>query len=140
MAIMGEDRCTARLEFGGNLFEIKHFFHSLEDERSGIPYNCTFCMRVVSDGFSGESSGCECDHKDIKELAAQLRALIDFKADEAVFRELDYNSEIHFKGDGLGHITVSGILYGDLGRQSLNFSFETDQTVYPAFINSLKKL
>ena len=116
------------------------FFHSLEDERAGIPYNCTFSMKVLSDGFSGEASGCECDHKDIKELADQLRALIDFKTDEAVFRELDYNSEIHFKGDGLGHITVSGILYGYLGHQFLNFSFETDQTVFPAFISDLEKL
>lgn len=137
---MGEKRCTAKLEYGENLFEIKYFFHSLEDERSGNPYNCTFGMRVVSDGFSGEASGCECDYKDIKELAAQLRALIDFKIGEAVFRDLDYNSEIHFKGDGLGHITVSGILYGYLGQQSLNFSFETDQTVYPAFINCLERL
>ena len=137
---MGEDMCTAKLEYGENLFEIKCFFHSLEDEQSGIPYNCTFGMRVMSEGFSGEASGCECDYKDIKELAEQLRALIDFKTDEAMFRDLDYNSEIHFKGDGIGHITVSGILYGYMGKQSLNFSFETDQTVFPAFISSLEKL
>ena len=88
VTIMGEDMCTAKLEYSENLFEFRCFFLSLENEKSGIPYNCTFGMRVMSEGFYGEASGCECDYKDIKELAAQLRALIDFKIGEAVFKDL----------------------------------------------------
>jgi hypothetical protein len=137
---MHEPVCTAKLEYGGNFFEINNFFHSVEDERSGNPYNCAFSMRVESDGFAGEAVGCECDYKDIKDLAKELRELAGFKTREVVFKELAYDSEIRFTGDGLGHITVSGTLYGDMALQSLKFSFETDQTVYPAFICSLERL
>ena len=131
---------TARLEYGDDSFEIRCFSHSEEDEKSGNPYNCSFYMSVNSGEFSGKSPCCECDYTDIKELITQLEDLIDFKADEAVFRELSYDSIIRFVGDGCGHITVSGTIYGDAKIQSLCFEFMTDQTVYPSFIDELKRL
>jgi hypothetical protein len=131
---------TARLEYGDDFFEIRCFSHSEEDEKSGNPYNCSFTMKVRSGEFSGQSHCCECDYKDIKELITQLEELVNFKTDEAVFRELAYDSTIRFTGDGCGHITVSGTIYGDAKIQSLQFEFMTDQTVYPSFISDLKRL
>jgi len=131
---------TARLEYGDDFFEIRCFSHSEEDEKSGNPYNCFFTMKVRSGEFSGQSHCCECDYKDIKELITQLEELVNFKTDEAVFRELAYDSTIRFTGDGCGHITVSGTIYGDAKIQSLQFEFMTDQTVYPSFISDLKRL
>ena len=131
---------TARLEYGDDFFEIRCFSHSEEDEKTGNPYNCSFVMKVKSGEFSGQSHCCECDYKYIKELAAQLEDLVNFKADEAVFRELAYDSTMRFTGDGCGHITVSGTIYGDAKIQSLHFEFMTDQTVYRSFISELKGL
>lgn len=131
---------TARLEYGDDFFEIRCFSHSEEDEKSGNPYNCSFTMKVRSGEFSGQSHCCECDYKDIKKLITQLEELVNFKTDEAVFRELAYDSTIRFAGDGCGHITVSGTIYGDAKIQSLQFEFMTDQTVYPSFISDLKRL
>lgn len=54
----------AKLEFNGNLIEIQEFYHSIEDEKSGNPYNCTFNIRVVSDVFSGLADDCEYDYKE----------------------------------------------------------------------------
>ena len=131
---------TARLEYCDDLFEIRCFSHSETDEKSGNPYNCSFVMKVNSGEFSGISHCCECDYKDIKKLITQLEDLVSFKTDKAVFREIAYDSTILFIGDGCGHITVSGTIYGDAKIQSLHFEFMTDQTVYHSFISELREL
>ncbi len=130
----------AKLEYCEDYFEIRNSFHSVEDERGGNPYNCSFGMRVRSGEFSGETYGCECDYQSIKALITNLEDLINFKINEVSFHEFDRDSHVIFSGDGSGHITVSGMLYGDYNSQSLKFKFMTDQTVYTSFISELKQL
>lgn len=47
---------------------------------------------------------------------------------------------IHFKGDGLGHIEVSGLLVEGPPFQRLEFSFQTDQTMISEFLTELRDL
>lgn len=130
----------AKLEYCGNLIEIVDFRHCVEDEKSGNPYNCSFNIRIVSGMFSGVADGCECDYKEWKKFIKQLNDLILFKASEVIFQEIGYGGQISFKGDKLGHIEVSGLVYGNAMSHSLQFSFMTDQTAFPSFINELQKL
>lgn len=129
----------AKLKYCGNLIEIADFRHSVEDERSGNPYNCTFNIRIVSGVFSGLADGCEYDYKEWKKFVEQLNDLLLFKTNEAILEEIGYGGKISFKGDKLGHIEVSGLIYGGAMSHSLKFEFMTDQTAFPSFINELKK-
>ena len=130
----------AKLEYLGNLIEILDFRHSVEDEKSGNPYNCSFNIRIVSGTFSGLADGCEYDYKEWKKFVEQLNDLILFKTNEAILFEIGYGGKISFKGDKLGHIEISGLVYGNAMTHSLQFEFTTDQTVFPSFISELKKL
>jgi hypothetical protein len=47
---------------------------------------------------------------------------------------------IEFKGDGLGHIAVSGLLTEGPPFQRLEFVFQTDQTMVGSFIKNLENL
>lgn len=47
---------------------------------------------------------------------------------------------VEFKGDGLGHIFVSGLLAEGPPFQRLEFAFQTDQTMVGTFIKSLEIL
>ena len=127
----------AILEYCGNRIEIFDFYHSIEDEKSGNPYNSFFTVRVKSGLFSGEG-GWEIDYKAFRQFIAALRDVTDFKADEAVLPDYCYGSTLRFVGDGLGHIKVSGTVYGEARVHSVTFSFPTDQTVYASFLRALE--
>lgn len=129
---------TARLEYLGNLFEINSFVHSEEDEQSGNPYNCSFNISVISGKFSGFAEGCEYDYKEWKKFVRQLEALYNFELNEVKLNEIGYGSTVTFAGDQLGHLEISGIIYGDAMEQSLTFCFVSDQTVLKDFITQLK--
>ncbi len=131
---------SAKLEFCGNSLEFIEFDHSLEDEKLGNPYNCSFGVKVVSGDFAGATHGLEIDYDQIKYLISQLQDLIDFKRDEVLFADSDNELELSFRGDGMGHIYVSGVIDADAGRQRLEFEFITDQTVYASFISELQNL
>ncbi len=47
---------------------------------------------------------------------------------------------IEFKGDGLGHIAVSGLLTEGPPFQRLEFFFQTDQTMVGVFMKNLEEL
>jgi hypothetical protein len=47
---------------------------------------------------------------------------------------------IQFKGDGLGHIEVSGLLVDGPPFQRLEFTFQSDQTLISGFLAELKDL
>ena len=47
---------------------------------------------------------------------------------------------IQFKGDGLGHVMVSGLLTYGPPFHRLEFIFQSDQTLVPPFVDSLKSL
>ena len=129
---------TARLEFLGNYVEIRNFDYCAEEEQWGNPYNCSFDIRVVSDGFSGGADGCEYDYKEWKKFLSQLESLYCFESREAILSEICYGSTVKFTMDSSGHIEVSGLVYGNTMAQSLKFCFGADQTVLEPFIMELK--
>jgi hypothetical protein len=47
---------------------------------------------------------------------------------------------IQFKGDGLGHIEVSGLLVDGPPFQRLEFTFQSDQTLISEFVTDLRDL
>lgn len=128
------------LEYCGNYIEIKDFRHSLDDERAGNPYNCSFNIKIVSGLFSGYADGCELDYQELKRFIEQLEDLINFRINKLTFVEIGYGNNINFVCDKTGHIKVSGEIYGDAMSHRLKFEFMTDQTVFPPFINALKNL
>ncbi|MCR4761158.1 MAG: hypothetical protein K5705_13000 [Oscillospiraceae bacterium] len=130
----------ARLEYCGNYLEIIDFHHSVDDEKSGNPYNCLFAIKVKSGAFSGIADGCEYDYKELQNFIKALEEMISFKRKDITFVEIGYGNKIEFNCDRTGHIKVSGDIRGDAGSHILKFEFMTDQTVYPRFINELKSL
>ena len=130
----------AKLEYCGDYLAIRDFYHSIDDEKNGNPYNCSFDIIVKSGVFSGIADGCECDYKELQKLIAALEDLISFKRKDVAFCEIGYGNTIEFKCDRAGHIEVSGEIQGDAGSHVLKFEFMTDQTVFPQFINELKGL
>lgn len=120
--------------------EILDFRRDIDEEARGNPYNCSFRMRVVSGAFSGVADGCEYDYTGWKAFVRQLQNVYLLKAREAELLEIGYGSRILFRGDRLGHITVFGKIYGDAMSHALKFEFETDQTVYPDFLEELNRL
>ena len=131
---------SAKLEYCGNSIEISDFYHSLDDETARNPYNCSFNIKIVSGQFSGIADGCEYDYKEWKKYITQLEDLIYFKTKEVTMIEIGYGNKIVFVGDGMGHIKVTGEIYGHAMSHLLKFEFDTDQTVFPSFIEELKKL
>jgi len=131
---------NAKLEYCGNIIEIVNFCHSFEDELSGNPYNCSFNIRIVSGMFLGYADGCEYDYKEWKKFVAQLGNLILFKTNEVILHEIGYGGTIKFVGDGLGHIEVSGLIYGNAMSHSLQFEFMADQTAFSTFLSELQSL
>ena len=130
----------ARLEYCDNYIEFNDFRHYVEEEINGNPYNCKFNIKVSSGMFSGFADLCECNYKELKQFISRLDSLLRFETSEATFIEIGYGSKIHFRADNKGHIVVAGDIYGDACSQRLFFKFMTDQTAYPPFVNSLKKL
>ena len=130
----------AKLEYCGNYITLKDFHHSIDDEKSGNPYNCSFDIIVKSGVFSGVADGCECDYKELRKFIMALEELISFKRNDVTFCEIGYGNTIHFKCDRAGHIEVLGEIQGDARSHVLKFEFMTDQTVYSQFINELKSL
>ena len=130
----------ARLEYCGDYIEIADFHHYPEDEKGCNPYNCTFDIAVASGRFSGYTDGCECDYGELGRFVAELKSLVCGESKQARLSEIAYGSEILFTGDDYGHIEVSGVIYGLAMTHSLKFSFVTDQSAYPSFIDDLEKL
>ena len=130
----------AKLEYCGDYLAIRDFYHFIDDEKNGNPYNCSFDIIVKSGVFSGIADGCECDYKELQKFIVALEDLISFKRKDVTFCEIGYGNTIQFKCDSTGHIEVFGKIQGDAGSHILKFEFMTDQTVFPQFINELKSL
>ena len=132
---------NAKLEYCGNYLELANFKYYPEEAEKGNPYNTDFDIKVVSDGYSGHSQYWEYDHRELPHFIAQLEDLMYARINEVVFQEIGTGQRIFFKGDGQGHITVSGTISSDgVHPQSLSFEFVTDQTVYTDFIKQLQML
>jgi hypothetical protein len=71
----------------------------------------------------------------VERLAHVERTLVG----EAKLGQLYEDSYVSFTGDGLGHVTVSGLLVEGVPTQRLQFSFTTDQTALGPFIADLQR-
>ena len=131
---------NAKLSCSGNSIEIADFYHSKQDENNGNPYNCTFNIYIKSGSFSGCADGCDYDYKEWKKFVNHLKNVVLNKAEQAVLHEIGYGSKIVFTGDGIGHIQVSGIIFGQGKIHTLQFEFFTDQTFFADFIRELECL
>ncbi len=69
----------------------------------------------------------------LRTLYGSLGASVDFVSQREHFR-------LHLAGDGLGHITCSGAICSDAGRNRAQFAFEFDQTELRAAISQLEKV
>ena len=124
----------AKLEYCGDYITIRDFHHYIDDEKNGNPYNCSFDVIVKSGVFAGIADGCEYDYKELQKFIEELEELISFKRKDVTFSEIGYGNKIEFNRDRLGHVEVSGEIWGDAGSHVLKFEFITDQTVFPKFI------
>lgn len=130
---------TAEFEYAGNSLEVFDYKYLEEEAYRGNPYNSSFKIKVVSDGFSGVAE-CEYDRREWDNFIVQLELLNDFKLNEVVFKDICYGSTISFIMDAVGHLIVSGMIYGSGMSQSLKFEFSADQTVLAQFICDLREL
>ncbi|MCL2588564.1 MAG: hypothetical protein FWD84_04050 [Oscillospiraceae bacterium] len=104
--------------------------------KNGNPYNTVFFVEVVSGHFSGFST-FEYDIKEFVQFIYEIKELYDFKRKLVELDDICYGSKIQFSLNNLGHVCVSGILYGDAMIHSLKFEFDTDQTAFGSFCDAL---
>ena len=68
------------------------------------------------------------------------REMYEFKKQIVMFNDICYGSSVKFEADKIGHITVSGEIFGKAMAHSLKFSFTTDQFVLKQFISELEHI
>jgi len=117
-------------------FSISHVEVSYEDYLRGNPYNTTFHVRVVSGDFAGFAS-FEYDIKEFVRFIHETKELYDFNRKLVTLDDICYGSKIQFILNHLGHVRISGILYGSAMIHSLEFEFDTDQTALRSFCDDL---
>ena len=125
----------------GNIYEqlvISNINVSHEDYHNGNPYNTTFNVNVTSGGFSGFSK-FEYDFKEFILFIKAIKDLCTFKIQIVELKDICYGSEIRFSLDKMGHVNVSGTVYGKAVEHTLIFTFNTDQTALVPFSNALYK-
>lgn len=129
----------AELRYGENLVAIEDFNFHKDDADAGNPYNTTFGMKVISGAFQGYAS-CEYDIKDFRIFVDQLCELYAFQRDRVVLSEICYGSHVTLSMDKVGHVKVAGLIFDDGMEQCLTFTFTTDQSALPPFIDGLKNM
>ena len=124
---------------GQNHLTISDFNHSAADAASGNPYNTTFRIHVVSGEFSGAGE-CECDIAKFKTFMEGMELLYGFGLSEVALLDIGYGTNVLFQMDKVGHVEISGEIFGEAMCQSLRFVFEADQTSLKPFIESLRPI
>ncbi len=122
-----------------NVFEISNFTCSEKDASIGNPYNCSFDLKIISGSFSGISP-CEYDIKEMRRFLIEIEEMYQLKRNVAELKDIGYGTQITFKLDKLGHINISGIIYGTAREHSMTFSFDADQSSLGSFCKELKLL
>ena len=117
-------------------FEISHIDVSYEDYHNGNPYNTTFDVKIISGSFVG-LAGFEYNIKEFIRFVHEIKELYDLKRKNVELHDICYGSLIQFSLDDLGHVNVSGTVYGEAMEHSLTFTFGTDQTALSAFCDTL---
>ncbi|MGI5962902.1 MAG: WapI family immunity protein [Lawsonibacter sp.] len=130
---------------GNNQLEIFDF--QCDDWESIHPYNTSFKIRIRStgEGFCSRSqeefsclSSWECDSKAFRTFVEQLQQMYYFETNLVEFKDIAYGGNLCFELDRMGHIRISGLLFGNHGDQHLAFAFNGDQTCLIPFLDGLK--
>ena len=126
---------TAKLIYEDNYLMIKNFIYHQQD----IYYNTSFDLEIRSGSFSGVAP-CEYDIKEFRKFVEELLEMYDFKKQIVTLNDICYGSSVEFEADKIGHINVSGEVFGEAMEHSLKFSFMIDQSVLDQFISELQNL
>ena len=129
----------AELRYGENLVAIEDFNFHKDDADAGNPYNTTFGIRVVSRAFQGYAS-CDCSAQQFCDFVKQLQEMYEFRCFNATLSAMYYGSSVSLALDKKGHIKVEGKIFDDGMEQCLIFTFTTDQSALPPFIDGLKNM
>ena len=126
---------TAKLIYEDNYLMINNFIYHQQD----VYYNTSFDLEIRSGSFSGVAP-CEYDIKEFRKFVEELLEMYDFKKQIVTLNDICYGSSVKFEADKIGHITVSGEIFGKAMAHSLKFSFTTDQFVLKQFISELENI
>lgn len=124
---------NARFEFNGNFFEIRRFKYYPEYSA----YNIVFELCVKNGAFSG-NCGFESHMYEFERFVSGLEEMNRFERESVRFGDVSGMSEVLFRLDRTGHITVFG--KASDSENTLEFELNADQTVLPGFIAGLKEL
>ena len=125
----------AKLKYEDNHLIINNFVY----HQRVIYYNTSFDLEIRSGSFSGIAP-CEYDIKEFQSFIKDLSEMYEFKKQIVMFNDICYGSSVKFEADKIGHITVSGEIFGKAMAHSLKFSFTTDQFVLKQFISELENI
>ena len=128
---------SATIRYNENLFSIEYFKTYPNEVERGNPYNTTFSIRVVSGAFCGYAS-CEYDIKEFSRFVNEMEEIYSFKRSKAELNDICYGSKVVFEADKIGHLEISGEIFGEAAEQSLVFRFKADQTCLKDFIQTIK--
>ena len=126
------------LKFGDNSIEFCDLRFYPDELARGNPYNCTTGLKVRSNGFAGVSP-CEFDMRRLLTFTNELREMYEFRRSEIELQEIRYGGTLRFSADGLGHIKISGHIFGIALEHELKFTFDADQTALVSFMEQLRK-
>ena len=122
-------------------FKLSLTFQVYESDLA-YPTNTVISVFVSSAGFSASTS-MDMDIKEVSILCDKLNDMYSTLNGEAKISEpFGYKQNICFKGDGCGHIFISGMLHsnGAYGLcQELKFENILDQTYFSAFLKKMTK-
>ena len=130
---------VAKLVYGDHYIALREFRHYEEDAKGGNPYNTTFVLSVCSGAFRGEGYW-ECDIREFRAFIEELQKLYTFRGQNACLRDIGYGGNISFSMDHVGHMEISGEIYGNAMKHYLKFCFHADQTVLKDFADALATL
>lgn len=125
----------AKLLFKDDFIKIINFeYHNYD-----IYYNTSFDIEVRSGCFCGQAP-CEYDIKEFRRFVCELTEMYSMKKQTVTLNDICYGSTVKFEADKIGHIQISGEIFGSGMEHILKFSFTADQTVLKSFIEELQQL
>ena len=125
----------AKLIYEDNHLIINNFVYHQKD----VYYNTSFDLEIRSGSFCGVAP-CEYDIKEFRKFVQELLEMYNFKKQIVMFNDICYGSSVKFEADKIGHITVSGEIFGKAMVHSLKFYFTTDQFVLKQFISEFQNI
>ena len=129
---------SAEIRYGDDLFAIEYFKTYPKEIERGNPYNTAFSIRVVSGAFCGYAS-CEYDMKEFVRFVREIEEVFLFKRSKTELNDICYGSKVSFCADKIGHLEISGEIFGEAAEQRLVFRFNADQTCLNDFVNTIKR-